>query len=242
MNHEAAPTLTKPAPADNPTPETDEHAAAVHEAVEELEYKPPVPKWALHRRLYNWTLRLSETKHATWALFGISFAESSFFPVPPDVLLAPLCLGNRKKSMWFAAVTTIASVLGAIVGYMIGAYAWEATADFWFNNIPGFSQEKFDKVQGLYNEWGVWVLFVAAFTPIPYKVFTIVGGVMSQALLPFVLVSIAGRGARFFLVAGLLSWLGPRAEPYIDKYFNWLCLAFVVLAIGGVLVFKVLLH
>lgn len=222
-----------------PLPE-DAQAALTHQAVEALEYRPPVPRWALHRRLYNWTLELSERKHATWALFGISFAESSFFPVPPDVLLAPLCLGNRKKSFWFALITTIASVLGAVAGYMIGAYAWEATAEFWFNHIPGFSQEKFDKVEGWYESYGVWVLFIAAFTPVPYKVFTIAGGVLNQALLPFILVSIVGRGARFFMVAGLLWWIGPKAEPFIDKYFNWLCVAFVALAIAGVAVLKLM--
>jgi len=217
-----------------------EVAIATHEAVVALETPPPVPAWALHRRLYNWTLRLAEKKHATWALFLLSFAESSFFPIPPDVLLAPLCLGNRKKAFWFASVTTVASVLGAIAGYAIGFYAWEATSDFWFNHIPGFSEDKFNTVESWYESWGVMILFIAAFTPIPYKIFTIAGGALNQALLPFVLVSIVGRGARFFLVAGLLWWIGPKAEPFIDKYFNWLCFGVVLLLALGVMALKMM--
>ncbi len=240
MNRQTACIVNQTTPNQTEPKPVAHQAALTHEAVEALELKPPVSRWALHRRLYNWTLRLSESKHATGALFGISFAESSFFPIPPDVLLAPLCLGNRSKAFWFATVTTIASVLGAVAGYLIGMYAWGATADFWYSNIPGFSQEKFAKVEGWYDTYGVWILFIAAFTPVPYKIFTIAGGVMGQALLPFVLVSIVGRGARFFLVAGLLWWIGPKAEPFIDKYFNWLCLAVVVLGIAGVAVLQVM--
>ncbi len=199
-----------------------------------------VPRWALHRRLYDWTVGLAHSPHANWALFLLSFAESSFFPVPPDVLLAPLCLGKRSKAWWFAGLCTVASVLGALLGYVIGYFAWEACHTFLFQYVPGFSPEKFDLVQHWYDQWGVWVLFFAAFTPIPYKVFTIAGGVFAQPLLPFVLVSIVGRGARFFLVAGLCWWIGPQATPFIEKYFNWLCLAFAVLLVGGFLLIKYL--
>lgn len=242
MSPTTLPTVTEntPTPAAQTPDQTPDTAQATHEAVQALESHPPVPAWALHRRLYNWTLRLSETRHATWALFGISFAESSFFPIPPDVLLAPLCIGNRKKAFWFAAVTTLASVMGAVLGYIIGAHFWDATASFWFNSIPGFSEDKFGKVESWYESWGVLILFVAAFTPVPYKIFTIVGGVMGQALLPFIAVSIVGRGARFFLVAALFWWIGPKAEPYIDKYFNWLCLAFVLLAVAGFAALKLM--
>jgi membrane protein YqaA with SNARE-associated domain len=200
----------------------------------------PVSRWAIHRRLYDWVLSLANTKHATWSLFALSFAESSFFPIPPDVLLGPLCLGKRERSLWFAVVTTVASVLGAILGYAIGHYAWEAVQGWMFGYVPGFSQDKFDTVQAWYDAWGVWILFVAAFTPIPFKVFTIAGGVFAQPLLPFIAVSAVGRGARFFLVAGIFWWVGPKAIPFIDKYFNLLCVVFVVLLIGGVMILKLM--
>ncbi len=200
----------------------------------------PVPRWALHRRLYDWVLSFAHHRHSTLALFILSFAESSFFPVPPDVLLGPLCLGNRKKSMWFATVCTVASVLGALLGYAIGYYLWEATAEFWYKYIPGFTPELFDRVHGLYDQYGVYVLFAAAFSPIPFKVFTIAGGVFAQPLLPFILVSLVGRAMRFFLVAGIFHWIGPRALPFIDRYFNLLCIVFTVLLVGGFLVVKML--
>jgi len=200
----------------------------------------PVSRWAIHRRLYDWVLSLAHTKHATWSLAAIAFAESSFFPIPPDVLLAPLCLGKRAKAMWFATVTTISSVLGAVVGYAIGAFAWDVMQDVMYKYVPGFSEHKFHQVEGWYDQWGVWILFVAAFTPIPYKVFTIAGGVFGQALLPFLLVSLVGRGLRFFAVAALFWWIGPKAMPLIDKYFNLLCFLFAILLVGGFVIIKVL--
>lgn len=198
----------------------------------------PVPRWALHRRLYDWVISFARRKHATSALFALSFAESSFFPIPPDVLLGPLCLGHRSRSMWFATVCTVASVLGGVAGYAIGYFAWEQLAEFIYRWIPGFSENKFLLVADWYDQWGVWILFAAAFTPIPFKVFTIAGGVFAQPLLPFVLVSLVGRGLRFFLVAGLFWWIGPKAVPFIDKWFNWLCLAFVILLVGGFILIK----
>ncbi|MBI1337799.1 MAG: DedA family protein [Phycisphaera sp.] len=200
----------------------------------------PVSRWAIHRRLYDWVLSFAHHKHSTTALALLAFAESSFFPIPPDVLLGPLCLGKRKRAMWFAMVTTVASVAGALVGYAIGHYGWEALREVMFTYVPGFSAEKFETVKGLYDRWGVWVLFAAAFTPIPFKVFTIAGGVFDQPLGLFVVVSIVGRGLRFFMVAGLFYWVGPKALPFIDKYFNWLCVAFVVLLIAGFAVVRLL--
>ncbi len=177
-------------------------------------------------------------KHATPALFVLSFAESSFFPIPPDVLLGPMCLGNRRRAVWFATVTTIASVLGAALGYAIGWGAWEAVDQFMYSYVPGFTPEHFQKVEAWYEQWGVWVLFAAAFTPIPFKVFTIAGGVFEQPLALFMIVSLVGRGLRFYLVAGLFAWMGHKATPFIDRYFNWLCVAFVILLIGGFAVIK----
>jgi len=199
-----------------------------------------VPWWMVHRRLYDWVLSFAHRKHAGAALFTISFAESSFFPIPPDVLLAPLCLGNRNRAWGFALLTTIASVLGAVVGYAIGWGAWEAVDQFMYRYVPGFTEPKFQTVTEWYQAYGVWILFVAAFTPIPFKVFTIAGGVFQQMLLPFIVVSLVGRGMRFFLVAALFWWIGPKATPFIDKYFNWLCLLFVALLVGGFAMLKLL--
>ena len=202
--------------------------------------RPTPPWWAVHRRVYDWTLSLARRPYAAWALFLISFAESSIFPVPPDVLLAPLCLGHRRRSWWFATLCTVGSVLGALAGYLIGWLAWDAVSGFMYRYVPGFTPEAFAEVDAWYRDWGVWVLFIAAFTPIPFKVFTIAGGVFGQPLAAFLAVSAIGRAARFYLVAGLLWWIGPRAEPFIDKYFNWLTLAFVVLLVAGLAVVKLM--
>lgn len=204
-----------------------------YESEAEAAGKPPVPAWALHRRLYDWVIGFAHSKHSTAALATLSFAESSFFPIPPDVLLMPLALGNRRKAWWFAAVCTVASVLGGVLGWLIGFLFWGATQQLWFDYVPGFTPEKFAQVEALYEEWGLWILFAAALTPIPYKVFTIVGGVMSQFLPGFIIVSLVGRGLRFFAVAGLMWKFGEKIVPFIDKYFNLLSLAFVVLLVGG---------
>ncbi len=204
------------------------------------ELRKPVPKWAIHRRMYDWVLGFSKSRHSTAALAGISFAESSFFPIPPDVLLLPLCLGAKRKAFWFAAVCTLASVLGGLVGWLIGWGAWEATQQFWFDWVPGFTPDKFESVKGLFTTYGLWIIFAAAFTPIPYKVFTIAAGVMHMALIPFLLASLIGRGARFFLEAGLMYYFGQKIVPFIDKYFNLLTLAFLILGVGGFAVLKFL--
>jgi membrane protein YqaA with SNARE-associated domain len=198
----------------------------------------PVARWAIHRRLYDWVLSFAHHKHSTSALFAISFAESSFFPIPPDVLLGPLCLGRRDKALWFATVTTVASVLGAVLGYAIGWGLWGMLEQVFYAYVPGFTADKFAAVEQWYEAWGIWVLFAAAFTPIPFKVFTIAGGVFHQPLLLFIGVSIIGRGLRFYLVAAAFWWIGPKAMPFIDKYFNLLCLLFVVLLIGGFAVLR----
>ena len=200
----------------------------------------PTHPWAIHRRLYDWVLGFAHHRHAGTALFGISFAESSFFPIPPDVLLAPLCLGHRGRAFSFAAITTLASVLGGLAGYAIGLGAWEAAHGFLYAYVPGFTPEEFRTVKSWYDAYGTWVLFAAAFTPIPFKVFTIAGGVLGQALLPFVIASTVGRGLRFFLVAAIFWAVGPRALPFIDRYFNALCIAAAALLIGGFAILKLL--
>lgn len=192
------------------------------------------------RKIYDWVLHWAETPYGPIALFIIAFAESSFFPIPPDALLIALALGLRSKSFKFAAICTIASVLGALFGYAIGHYVWldgnndfSNLAIFFFNNIPGFTNEVYFKVKELYDEWNFWIIFTAGFTPIPYKVFTITGGVFNVNLVLFVIASIVGRAGRFFLVAFLIWKYGEQIKDFIDKYFNWLAISFTVLLIGG---------
>jgi membrane protein YqaA with SNARE-associated domain len=197
------------------------------------------------RRIYDWVLSWSEKPSATLALFVLAFAESSFFPIPPDILLIPLVLGARKKWFRLALITSIASALGGIFGYMIGHFLWwsgpatySGIATFFFNNIPGFTQGAFENVQQLYNTHGFWIVFTAGFTPIPYKIFTISSGAFDLNLVTFLIASIVSRGARFFLVSFLIFWFGEPIKKFIDKYFNWLALLFTILLIGGFVVIK----
>ncbi len=192
-----------------------------------------VPWWHFHRRLYDWVLSFAHHKHSTTALFCLSFTESSFFPVPPDVLLAPLALGNRKKAMWFATVTTLASVLGAFLGYLIGFSLIEVAL-----KIPGVTQASVDWLAGQFAARGQWYVFIAALTPIPFKLLTITSGFAGMNLLVFAAACLVGRAMRFYLVAGLFWLIGPKALPLVDKYFNWLAIGFVVLLIGGFYIVK----
>ena len=217
----------EPAPPNTPPDGVTPAEAAAADAV------VPVPRWAIHRRMYDWVLGFADSKHSSTALFGISFAESSFFPIPPDVLLAPLCMGKRSKAFWFAAVCTIASVLGALLGYYIGYAAIDLAV-----RIPGIDQEGIDKLAGAFAENGDLYVFVAALTPIPFKLLTITAGTASMSLLPFVVACLIGRAARFFAVAAIFWWVGPKAAPFIDRYFNWLCIAFTILLVGGIYLLK----
>tara|TARA_Y100000589_G_scaffold144730_1_gene138332 strand:- start:59 stop:670 length:612 start_codon:yes stop_codon:yes gene_type:complete len=194
------------------------------------------------RRIYDWTLSLAERKTSSWWLGLISFSEASFFPIPPDVLLIPLCLGAIRKALKFALICSIASVLGGLAGYAIGFYGWEALEGFFYDFVPGFTPEKFEKISGWYEEWGWYIVFLAGFTPIPYKVFTVASGVMGMALIPFLLASAVSRSARFFLVAILISKFGEPMKEKIDRHFNKFALAFGVLLVGGFLLLKVVLH
>lgn len=210
------------------------------------EGRPGVSRWHLHRRLYDWVLHWAETPYGGWALFIMSFAESSFFPVPPDVLLAPLTLGARRKWWRFALSCSLASVIGGVFGYAIGHWLWFTGDDysklaiFCFAHIPGFGEVQFIKAQEWYSHWSFWVVFAAGFTPLPYKVITITAGACDIHFGVFLIASSISRSARFFLVSGLFWWFGPMIKPLIDKYFNWLCLAFMALLIGGFMVLKYL--
>ena len=185
------------------------------------------------RRLYDWVLGWAEHPAGTWALFGISFAESSFFPIPPDVLQIALSLGNPRRSFWYAAVSSAASVLGGIGGYFIGLFLYESVGRRIIDLYH--LQATFERVGGYYRAQAFWWIFVAAFTPIPYKVFTIAAGVYHQyvPLAVLVLASAVGRPARFFSVGSLIYFFGPKVKAFIDKYFDLLSVAFTVLLLGG---------
>ncbi len=191
-------------------------------------------------------LSWGNSKYGAIALLLFAFAESSFFPIPPDVLLIALCLGMPKRSFRFAAICMIGSILGAIGGYTIGSMLWQtgageytSIANFFFNNV--FSLEQFLSVGELYDQYNFWIIFTAGFTPIPYKIFTITAGVFDIDFIMFIIASIVSRGARFFLIAGLIWKFGAPIKSFIDKYFNLLAIAFTVLLIGSFALIKLIL-
>jgi membrane protein YqaA with SNARE-associated domain len=190
------------------------------------------------RRLYDWTMALAAGRHAEKALAGVSFAESSFFPIPPDLLLIPMVLAERSKALRYAFVCTVASVLGGIAGYLIGAFLFDQLA-LPILDLYGYG-EKFATFAGWYNEWGAWIVFTAGLTPFPYKVVTIASGATHLDILVFMLASIASRGLRFFVVAGLLYWAGPPIRAFIEKRLGLVFTAFVVILIGGFVVARYL--
>ena len=200
------------------------------------------------RRLYEWILHWAETKYGVPALFLLALAESSFFPIPPDVLLIPLALGARSKAIRFALVCSVASIVGGIVGYGIGYFAWwngaeaySAVALFFFNHIPGFTEEVFLNIQEKYEIYNFLSVFTAGFTPIPFKIITISAGAFNVNFLMFLLASTVSRSARFFMVALLIRQFGEPITAFIDKYFNLLSIIFTILLIGGFLVLKALI-
>lgn len=187
------------------------------------------------RRLYDWVLELSRRPTAQGALALLSFAESMIFPIPPDTMLIPMCVAEPKRSYRYAFICSVASLLGGIAGYAIGMFFWEQAGPWFFEHLArfGFTEDKFAKVQGLYQDYDFWVVFTAGFTPIPYKIITISAGVFEIAFTGFVIASAVGRSARFFLIAFLLRRWGEQAQVFIDKHFNKLAIAFMVLLIGG---------
>lgn len=178
--------------------------------------------------LYDRVLAWSAHRHAERYLGILSFAESSFFPIPPDVMLAPMCLANRMRAWRFATVTTVTSLLGGIAGYAIGYWSLEAIEP-WLHNM-GYWQT-YLKGRQWFDEWGVWAVFVAGFSPIPYKIFTISAGAAALNLPGFVIASLVGRGARFFLVAGLIVAGGERMATLLPKYVERIGWAVVLLVI-----------
>jgi len=190
------------------------------------------------RKLYDWVLHWADTPHGTAALFLLALAESSFFPVPPDPLLIALCLGAATRSLRFAAVATAASVAGGIVGYLIGAGAWNLVQGPFYAYVPGVSPESFERVRALYDRYDFWAVFLAGLTPIPYKVFTLSAGVFRINFPVFVFASLLSRGLRFFAIAGLIYRFGPNIALFIDRHFDRLAWAFGVLLVGGFLLIR----
>lgn len=183
---------------------------------------------ALFRRLYDTVLNWSKHDHAPFYLAGVSFVESSVFPIPPDVMLIPMVLGKPAKAWQYAFITTIASIVGGIFGYALGYFAFELIGEP-FVQAFGY-QQLYAQVVNWFDTYGFFAVLVAGFTPIPYKLFTIAAGASQMALVPFVIASIFGRGLRFFLVAGIVSHLGKKLEPLIIKYIElmgWLGLALI---------------
>lgn len=179
-------------------------------------------------RLYVRVLAWAAHRHAPRYLAALSFAESSFFPIPPDVMLMPMALAQPNRAMRFALITTIASVMGGVLGYLIGYFAMELAQPL----IAAAGQaEALATAQEWFLEWGFWVVLLAGFSPIPYKVFTVAAGGLALPLLPFVIASLVGRGSRFFLVAGLVAWGGRRIEPWIRRYVDMIGWATVLLLV-----------
>ena len=208
-----------------------------------------MPWWHLHRRLYDWTLAWAYRPSATVALSIISFFESIIFPVPPDVLLIPLVLGNRRKWIRYAFFCSLASVLGAVAAYLIGWLAWGHIDSWVYAHLgwAGFTPENFDYVRQKFEVWNFWIIFTAGVTPLPFKVFNIFAGLFgtseqtadpSMFFIKFLLAAVVSRSARFFLLAWLMKLFGPKVTPFIEKYFNWLALLFAALLIGGIVVIK----
>lgn len=200
----------------------------------------------LVKRLYDWVLSWGNSRWGWLALFLLAVAESSIFPIPPDVLLIALCLGVTARSFRYAGLCLAGSIIGAVIGYGIGFFLWQNTAgeytalaEFFFRHV--FSMESFVEVGDLYDRYNFWIVFTAGFTPLPYKLFTITGGLFHINFAMFILASIISRGLRFFLIAGLIWKFGAPIKNFIDKYFNLLAIAFTILLIGSfVLVGKLL--
>lgn len=190
------------------------------------------------KRLYDWVLSWGDSKWGAWALFILALAESSFFPIPPDVLLIALCLGVVSRSFRYALICLSGSIIGAVIGYFIGFFLWQnpsgeytALANWFFEHV--FSVDSFRNVGALYDKYNFWIVFTAGFTPLPYKLFTISGGLFHINFAMFIIASIVSRGLRFFLIAGLIWKFGAPIKSFIDKYFNLLAIVFTVLLVGS---------
>lgn len=191
------------------------------------------------RALYNRTMAFAAHRNASWALAGVSFAESSFFPIPPDILLIPMVLAKRAKAWFYASICTIASVAGGLAGWVIGAFLFEAVAEP-ILQVYGYAHE-FEDFAERYNEYGAWIVFFAGLTPFPYKVITIASGATGLSLPVFIIASLLSRGLRFFAVSALLWWLGPPIRDFIERWLGLLFTLFVIALFGGFVAIRYLL-
>ena len=188
------------------------------------------------RRLYDWVLHWAATPYGLWALFLLAFAESSFFPIPPDVLLIALCVARPRKSFKYALVCAVGSILGGCLGYLIG---WQFMASVGEGIVAFYGlTDKVAYIENLYQTYDAWAVAIAGFTPIPYKVFTIAAGMFKINFPVFILASAASRSARFFIVGGLIFLFGPGIQRFIDRYFDILAVSFTVLLVGGFILIK----
>ncbi|GIR47539.1 MAG: cytochrome b561 [Alphaproteobacteria bacterium] len=190
------------------------------------------------KRTYNWTLEKAQHKNAKWYLSLISFAESSFFPIPPDILLIPMALASKAKALFYAFICTLFSVLGGILGYAIGYYFYNSVGIY----IVDFYhlENSFNIFESYYKEFGILIVLGAGITPFPYKFITIASGVFGLNIFLFIIVSIIGRGLRFYLIAILLYFFGEKIKLIIDKYFNVLTIVFFILLVGSVFIIRFL--
>ena len=185
------------------------------------------------RFLYNWTLEQSSKKYASWFLAFISFIESSFFPIPPDIILIPMILAKRTKAFILASVCTVFSVLGGLFGYLIGFALFNSVGIILVSFYD--MHEYIENLKDYYNNYGVWFVLIAGFTPLPFKIITIASGLFQLNLIVFILCSFVARGCRFYLIAILLYLFGDAIKNFIDKYFNILTILFFIILVGGVL-------
>ncbi len=194
------------------------------------------------KRAYNWVLSWADTRYGLPALVVLAFAEASFFPIPPDVLLIALSLARPGRALHYALAATLGSVCGGVLGYGIGQGLWSIAADWFYAYVPGFTPEIFNRVGELFSQYDFWTVFAAGFTPIPYKVFTISAGAFGINLPVFIIASLISRGLRFYLVAGLLRLYGDRARYFIERYFNVLTLLALLLVIVVLAIWKFFPH
>ena len=190
------------------------------------------------KKTYNWTLEKAQHKNAKWYLSLISFAESSFFPIPPDILLIPMALASKANALFYAFICTLFSVLGGILGYAIGYFFYNSVGIY----IVDFYhlENSFNIFESYYKEFGILIVFGAGITPFPYKFITIASGVFGLNIFLFIIVSIIGRGLRFYLIAILLYFFGEKIKLIIDKYFNVLTIVFFILLVGSVFIIRFL--
>ena len=182
-------------------------------------------------RLYQWVIRLSESARAPWALGLVSFAESSFFPIPPDVILVPMVLAQPRRAWLFAGIATVTSVLGGILGYALGALLFD-TLGAWLIHLYGY-ENKVNALRESYQHWGAWIILIKGVTPIPYKLVTIVSGLLGYNLPLFILLSLITRGLRFFILAALILRFGEPIRAQMEKRFGLILAGFAAIVVVG---------